>query len=145
MAINSFREDEEMSQTDKGKIIKRLLSHLLHYKLQIVTVLACMLITVVISLVNPLLIETALDKHVANGNIPALLKLAAFAAIINTFKSDEKSSFHNRPHKYNCLSLKQPQPSTITANVSKNRCLNKFILSKVFSMNSVSAICFLPK
>lgn len=83
MAINSFREDEEMSQTDKGKIIKRLLSHLLHYKLQIVTVLACMLITVVISLVNPLLIETALDKHVANGNIPALLKLAAFAAIIN--------------------------------------------------------------
>ena len=73
MAINSFREDEEMSQTDKGKIIKRLLSHLLHYKLQIVTVLACMLITVVISLVNPLLIETALDKHVANGNIPALL------------------------------------------------------------------------
>jgi ATP-binding cassette subfamily B protein len=83
MAINSFREDEEMSQTDKGRIIKRLLSHLLHYKLQIVTVLACMLITVVISLVNPLLIETALDKHVANGNIPALLKLAAFAAIIN--------------------------------------------------------------
>ena len=33
MAVNSFREDEYMENTDKKKILRRLLSYLLDYKL----------------------------------------------------------------------------------------------------------------
>ncbi len=83
MAVNSFREDEQMMQTDKGKIIKRLLSHLLSYKIQVGAVLVCMLGTVVISLMNPLLIETALDEYVSQGNITGLMELALIALFIN--------------------------------------------------------------
>ena len=56
MAVNSFREDEYMENTDKKKILSRLLSYLFDYKLAIAGVLVCMGITVGISLVNPLLI-----------------------------------------------------------------------------------------
>ncbi len=83
MAVNSFREDEQMMQTDKRKIIKRLLFHLLSYKVQVFAVLGCMLGTVLISLTNPLLIEKALDEHVSEGNINGLLKLALIALVIN--------------------------------------------------------------
>ena len=33
MAVNSFREDEYMENTDKKKILSRLLSYLFDYKL----------------------------------------------------------------------------------------------------------------
>ena len=52
MAVNSFREDEYMENTDKKKILSRLLSYLLDYKLAIAGVLVCMGITVGISLVT---------------------------------------------------------------------------------------------
>ena len=42
MAVNSFREDEYMENTDKKKILSRLLSYLLDYKLAIAGVLVCM-------------------------------------------------------------------------------------------------------
>ena len=64
MAINSYRDDEFMKNTDKKKILKRLLSYLLEYKLLILFVLLCMGITVAISLINPLIIEEALDPYV---------------------------------------------------------------------------------
>ena len=83
MAINSYRDDEFMKNTDKKKILKRLLSYLLEYKLLILFVLLCMGITVAISLINPLIIEEALDNYVANKNLPGLMKLGIFALILN--------------------------------------------------------------
>ena len=83
MAINSYRDDEFMKNTDKKKILKRLLSYLLEYKLLIMFVLLCMGITVAISLINPLIIEEALDNYVANKNLPGLMKLGIFALILN--------------------------------------------------------------
>ncbi len=83
MAVNSFREDELLESTDKGKILRRLLGYLMVYKLPIFGVLVCMGITVAISLVNPLLIESALDDYVAVGDIEGLIKLGIFALIIN--------------------------------------------------------------
>ncbi len=83
MAVNSYREDEFMESTDKKKILKRLLSYLLEYKAAIVFVLFCMAITVTISLVNPLIIEEALDNYVANKDMPGLIKLGIFALVIN--------------------------------------------------------------
>ena len=39
--------------------------------------------TVVISLINPLLIEEAIDNHIANGNLKGLVELGIFALVLN--------------------------------------------------------------
>ena len=83
MAVNSFREDEYMENTDKKKILRRLLSYLLDYKLAIVGILICMGITVLITLVNPLLIEEAIDHYIAKSDIKGLIMLGIFALILN--------------------------------------------------------------
>jgi len=83
MAVNSYREDEFMANTDKVKITKRLLAYLLDYKKEVVGVLLSMGIAIAISLMNPLIIEEALDNYVANSNLPGLLKLGIFALVIN--------------------------------------------------------------
>lgn len=83
MAVNSYREDEHLESTDKKKILMRLLSYLFVYKGPIIGVLLCMGITVAISLINPLIIEEALDNYVANRDLPGLLKLGIFALVLN--------------------------------------------------------------
>ena len=60
MAVNSFREDEKLEGIGKKETLKRLFDHLFQYKIQVIGVLACMLVTVVISLINPLIIEEAI-------------------------------------------------------------------------------------
>lgn len=83
MAVNSFREDEQMESSQKKQIIKRLLSYLKNYKLGVLGVLLCMGATVAIKLVNPLLIESAIDDHVAKNDVEGLLMIGAVALIIN--------------------------------------------------------------
>ena len=51
LAVNSYREDEQLMEgTDKKKILRRLFSYLLEYKGILLAVLLCMGITVAISL-----------------------------------------------------------------------------------------------
>lgn len=83
MAVNSFREDEFMESTDKKKILRRLLSYLTQYKLIIVCVLLCMGVTVAISLINPLLIEEAIDHYIAQSDFNGLVKLGIIALALN--------------------------------------------------------------
>lgn len=83
MAVNSFREDEFMENTDKKKIAKRLFSYLLEYKSTIAAVLLCMGVTVAISLVNPLLIEEAIDHYIAEADYNGLVKLGILALVLN--------------------------------------------------------------
>lgn len=83
MAVNSYREDEHLENTNKKKILMRLLSYLFVYKGPIFAVLCCMGITVAISLINPLIIEEALDHYVAMSDFTGLLKLGIIALILN--------------------------------------------------------------
>ena len=83
MAVNSYREDEFMENTDKKKIFRRLFSYLLDYKGIVIAVLFCMGVTVAISLVNPLLIEEAIDHYIAESDLNGLLRLGLFALVIN--------------------------------------------------------------
>lgn len=83
MAVNSFREDEQMKKTDKKKIMRRLFGYLKIYKLGIAVVIITMAITVLIMLLNPLLIEAALDDYVAVGDRNGLVKLGIFAVALN--------------------------------------------------------------
>lgn len=83
MAVNSFREDEYMENTDKRKILRRLFSYLLEYKIVLLLVLLCMGVTVAISLVNPLLIEEAIDHYIAESDFSGLIRLGIFALVLN--------------------------------------------------------------
>lgn len=83
MAVNSFREDEHIQATDAKKIVARLLGYLKGYKKEVILVLIAMAITVGISLFNPILIEAAIDNYVAVLDFDGLLRLAAFAVVIN--------------------------------------------------------------
>ena len=83
MAVNSFREDEQVESAGKWKVIVRLLSYLKDHIKMVVFVLICMGITIGISLVNPLLIEYAIDEFIGKGNIKGLLYLGLFCMVLN--------------------------------------------------------------
>lgn len=83
MAVNSFREDEQMENGEKKQIIIRLFSYLKDHKKGVLGVLICMAVTVAISLVNPLIIENAIDQHISVGDWNGLVKIGIFALVLN--------------------------------------------------------------
>lgn len=83
MPINSFKEDENLAEVSKLKTLGRLFSYLLQYKLPIFSVLLIMAYCVTVSLINPLLIETAIDNHIAVKDYEGLYRIAAIAIIMN--------------------------------------------------------------
>ncbi|MBP1584582.1 MAG: ABC transporter ATP-binding protein [Lachnospiraceae bacterium] len=86
MAANSIKDDEEVSQVKKSITIKRLLSYLFRYKKTIVIVLLIMAYCVGISLVNPLIIESAIDDYITPGNIKGMVILVLIALGLNVVK-----------------------------------------------------------
>lgn len=82
MAANSFREDEHIKNSDKKLIFIRIIHYLRPYIGQIIPVIISLLITVGISLISPLLIEYAIDVHVAAGNIRGLLVVTGVVAVL---------------------------------------------------------------
>ena len=83
MAINSIREDEDHAQVKKSITIKRLLSYMLVYKKQIILVLFIMAYCVFVSLVNPIIMETAIDDYISVFDFKGLCKLMGLALLIN--------------------------------------------------------------
>lgn len=83
MAVNSYREDEQLDGTGRKKILRRLLAYLMVYKGAVAGVLCILAATVGISLVNPLLIEEALDHYVAKKDLHGLVRLGIFALALN--------------------------------------------------------------
>lgn len=83
MPINSFKEDEQSVETGKMKTLLRLFSYLLTYKKEIIIVLFIMGFCVGVSLLNPLIIEAAIDNYIGVGNFRGLIRLIVFAMILN--------------------------------------------------------------
>ncbi len=83
MAVNSFREDEQMENGEKKQIILRLFSYLKDHKLGVIGVLICMAVTVAISLVNPLIIEDAIDNHISKNDFKGLIYIGIFTLGLN--------------------------------------------------------------
>lgn len=83
MAVDTFRDDEKSTNTSKVTTLLRLYRYMLKYRLKIVFVLFIMAICVAIALANPLIIEAAIDNYIKNRDIPGLIRLGIFAAIIN--------------------------------------------------------------
>lgn len=83
MSVNTFKEDEEQKEVLKKETLIRLYKYLLFYKKQIVIVLLIMVLTIGITMANPLIIERAIDVHIANKNLTGLVELGIFAVILN--------------------------------------------------------------
>lgn len=83
MSINSYKEDEQITTAGKLRTLLRLLSYLLTYKKEIILVLIIMTFCITVSLVNPLIMEEAIDRYISAGNLQGLFRLAAFAVILN--------------------------------------------------------------
>lgn len=83
MSVNTFREDEFQRTVSKRETLTRLYKYLFAYKKKIAVVLCIMAVTIAIALLNPLIIEQAINVYVANKDIPGLLRLGAFALMLN--------------------------------------------------------------
>jgi ATP-binding cassette, subfamily B, multidrug efflux pump len=83
MAVDSYRNDEQSTNTSKISTLLRLYRYMLKYRFKIVFVLFIMAICVAISLINPLIIEEAIDNYIKNKDTQGLIRLGIFAAIIN--------------------------------------------------------------
>lgn len=83
MSVNAIKEDEYLESVNKKYTLIRLFRYMLAYKLPILAVLIIMLTTVTISIINPLIIERAIDVHITNHDMRGLLILGSIALVIN--------------------------------------------------------------
>lgn len=83
MSFNSYKEDEQVSSVSKLTTLLRLFSYLLAYKKEIILVLLIMAFCVMVSLINPLLLEEAVDTYIAVGDMAGLIRLILFALVLN--------------------------------------------------------------
>lgn len=83
MSINSYKEDERTVSVGKTKTMVRLLSYLLVYKKEILIVLLIMGFCVAVSVINPLLMEVAIDDYIAPGNLSGLYQIIILALGLN--------------------------------------------------------------
>jgi ATP-binding cassette subfamily B protein len=83
MSVNSIKDDEYLKSVSKKNTLLRLFKYLLAYKLPIAGVLLIMFVTVAISIINPLIIERAIDVNIKNRDFKGLLILGGFAVAIN--------------------------------------------------------------
>lgn len=83
MAVNSFREDEEQKETVNRVTLVRLYKYMLAYKKEVIGVLFIMAVCIAITLVNPLIIERAIEVYIKNSDKPGLIRLGIFGIAIN--------------------------------------------------------------
>ncbi len=83
MPINSFKDDETHVEKNKRETLLRLFRYLLAYKKEIAGVLLVMIFVLVISLVNPLIMESAIDNYIAVSDYPGLFRLLGIALALN--------------------------------------------------------------
>lgn len=84
MAYNSYKDDEKTTiEAGRMKTLLRLFSYMLRYFWQILIVLLIMAFCVFVSLLNPLIIEAAIDRHISTGDIKGLFTLVGFAIALN--------------------------------------------------------------
>lgn len=83
MAVNATRTDEQVQTVSKRKTLARMFYYLLAYKKQVVTVLFIMLVSVVITLINPLIIQQAIDVYIAGEDWSGLKRLGMVAVLLN--------------------------------------------------------------
>lgn len=85
MSFNSYKNDEENIDVSKTATLLRLFKYLLAYKKSILAVILIMGYCVFVSLLNPLIIEAAVDDYISVRNLPGLYRLMLTALGLNFF------------------------------------------------------------
>lgn len=83
MAFNAYNDDEKSAPKSKKAILPRLFKYLLKYKARIILVFLLMGFGTTVALLNPILIETAIDKYITPKDMGGLLRIVAIAAALN--------------------------------------------------------------
>ena len=83
MESNLINKDEEVIRRSKTEIVLKLLEYLKPYKLKSFIVILLMIIVMICGIINPLLLEIAIDNYVVNKNVEGLMIIGAALIIIN--------------------------------------------------------------
>ena len=83
MARNSVRQDEDMSTHSKKEILEKLLAYLKPFKMKVVIVVLLLLFVMLTGVLNPYLLQIAIDKYIVKKDIKSLLILGVFMIALN--------------------------------------------------------------
>lgn len=83
MARNATKQDEQISNKTKRETLFRLFRYLFGYKKTIAVVMLLMAASTTIILMNPIILERAIDVHIANRDKEGLLKLGSIGIALN--------------------------------------------------------------
>ena len=83
--LNNIEKDEEIVQRSKKEIIIRLMAYLKPYKAKSMIVILLMILVMLCNVVNPYLLQQAIDVHVVNKDINGILLIGGLLLIINIF------------------------------------------------------------
>ena len=83
--LNNIEKDEEIVRRSKKEIIIRLMAYLKPYKAKSMIVILLMILVMLCNVVNPYLLQQAIDVHVVNKDINGILLIGGLLLIINIF------------------------------------------------------------
>lgn len=83
MARNATKQDEQISDKTKRETLFRLFKYLFGYKKTIAVVMVLMVASTTIILMNPIILERAIDVHIANKDSEGLIKLGILGITLN--------------------------------------------------------------
>lgn len=83
MAFNAYNQDEKTERRSHRSDILRVFGYLLKYKGRIAAILLLIAFGTFVSLLNPVLIETAIDKYIAVKDMAGLIRIALIAIGLN--------------------------------------------------------------
>ena len=83
MARNATKQDEQISEKTKRETLFRLFKYLFGYKKTIAVVMLLMAATTTIVLLNPIILERAIDVHIKNQDSEGLIRLGILGIVLN--------------------------------------------------------------
>lgn len=72
-----------MANPSRKTLIKRLLAYLKPYKIQTCIAIFLLIITMLCNVINPYLLEIAIDKYIANGDFKGLFAIGGILIVLN--------------------------------------------------------------
>lgn len=83
MAKNIVSQDEKINLTEKSYIIRRLYTYIRPYWKAVLVIMALMVFTMLVGLINPVFVKFTVDQAIAQGDTQTLIRLALAMAVLN--------------------------------------------------------------
>lgn len=83
MSYNEIVKDEEITRRSKKELTMKLIKYLKPYKFKALIIIILMIFVMVSGIVNPWLLQVAIDNYIVNFNVKGLLIIGAELIILN--------------------------------------------------------------